>query len=98
MVKRNLRIKCGGAEYEGVFEQNTVNGVTFKTFIAVPKEFECESIRAYNALMFSQYMLQRKIMNDDRLFDKCYLSNHGWKYESGKKCNADGGEQIWPHI
>ena len=81
MVKRNLKIKCGSAEYSGVFEQNSVKGVVFKTFIGIPKEVECRSIRAHNALMFAQYMLQREIVNDGQLFDKCYLNNRGWEYE-----------------
>ena len=80
-MRKNLKIKRGSAEYSGIFEQNNVRGVTFKSLIAVPKQFECSSIRLHNALMLAQYELQREIVSDDELFDRCYLSERGWSYE-----------------
>jgi hypothetical protein len=82
-MRKNLKIKRGSAEYSGIFEQNNIRGCTFKSLIAVPKQFECSSIRLHNALMLAQYELQREIVSDEELFDRCYLNDLEWEYEQG---------------
>lgn len=44
MARKKLKVKRGCTEYNCLFEQNNSNKYSWKMFIAVPKEFEYESI------------------------------------------------------